>query len=93
MAQSKFVICIENSDYTASLEKRKIYQVITDAAAVKINYIRVVDESGGDYLYASSMSICQRPLKLLWFTPHKNGDNLDPNSNTPQIRSFRWLDL
>ena len=54
MAQSKFVICIENSDYTASLEKRKIYQVIPDATAAQIHHIRVVDESGDDYLYPAS---------------------------------------
>jgi len=57
MAQTKFVICIENSDYSASLEKRKIYRVIPDAAATKINHIRVVDESGDDYLYPAACFI------------------------------------
>ena len=51
MSQSKFVICIENQDYPVSLEKRKIYEVIPDTEAEEIGHIRVVDESGEDYLY------------------------------------------
>lgn len=57
MKDSKFVICIENSKYPASLEKRKIYEVLPDAAAEKIELIRVVDESGEDYLYPASCFI------------------------------------
>lgn len=57
MALSKFVICIENSDYPASLEKRKIYQVVPDATAAKINHIRILDESGDDYLFPASCFI------------------------------------
>ena len=48
---TQFVICIENSDYPASLEKRKIYETIVDADAKKHGQIRVIDESGEDYLY------------------------------------------
>jgi hypothetical protein len=57
MKDSKFVICIENTKYPASLEKRKIYEVIPDAAAEKIELIRVVDESGEDYLYPAACFI------------------------------------
>ena len=57
MKVSKFVICIENSDYPASLEKRKIYEVLPDAGAEKINHIRVVDESGEDYLYPAGFFV------------------------------------
>ena len=57
MALSKFVICIENSDYPASLEKRKIYQVVPDDTAAKINHIRILDESGYDYLFPASCFI------------------------------------
>ena len=46
-----FVICIKNEDYAASLETRKIYETIPDAAAAKHKQIRVIDESGEDYLY------------------------------------------
>ena len=51
MNRSHFVICIENSEYPASLEKRKIYEVIEDSEATKLGQLRVVDESGEDYLY------------------------------------------
>jgi len=57
MKDSKFVICIDNSDYPVSLEKRKIYEVLPDSGAEKINHIRVVDESGEDYLYPASYFI------------------------------------
>ena len=57
MKDSKFVICIENSDYPASLEKRKIYEVLPDKDAEKIKHLRVIDESGADYLYSASCFI------------------------------------
>lgn len=51
MKNSKFVICIENSGYLASLEKRKIYEVLSDSEADKVKHVRVIDESGEDYLF------------------------------------------
>jgi hypothetical protein len=51
MSKAHFVICIENSDYPASLEKRKIYETVADADAEKHGQLRVIDESGEDYLY------------------------------------------
>ena len=47
----KLVVCINNTGYEASLERRKIYSVLADSEARKHNMIRVVDESGEDYLY------------------------------------------
>jgi len=47
----KFVICIKNDDYPVSLELRKLYQVIADPDAEKSHQLRVIDESGEDYLY------------------------------------------
>jgi hypothetical protein len=47
----QFVICINNDDYPASLETRKIYEVLSDSDAGEHGQIRVVDESGEDYLY------------------------------------------
>ena len=47
----RFVICLDNSGYSASLERRKIYVSIPDAKAEKLGQIRVIDESGEDYLY------------------------------------------
>jgi len=46
-----FVICIRNDDYPASLEKRKLYVRLPDPEAEKNHYVRVIDESGEDYLY------------------------------------------
>ena len=51
MAKNNFVICIDNAEFPASLEKRKIYESIDDSDAAKHGQIRVVDESGEDYLY------------------------------------------
>ena len=50
----QFVVCINNVDYPASLELHKIYCVIPDEDAATEGDIRVVDESGEDYLYPSS---------------------------------------
>jgi hypothetical protein len=46
-----YVVCIENSDYPASLEPRKIYQQLPDSRAEQDGLLRVIDESGEDYLY------------------------------------------
>jgi hypothetical protein len=48
-----FALCVENKD-TEDLEKKKIYEVIPDEAALKEGFLRVIDESGEDYLYPAS---------------------------------------
>ena len=48
---SSYVLCIDNGGYPESLEVRKIYPVLADERAAANNYIRVVDETGEDYLY------------------------------------------
>jgi len=47
----QLVICLENEGYEVSLERRKIYQALPDPDAAKHRQIRVIDESGEDYLY------------------------------------------
>jgi hypothetical protein len=47
----QLVVCVENDGNAVSLEKRKIYVALRDAAAEKRNMLRIVDESGEDYLY------------------------------------------
>lgn len=47
----QFVVCVKNQGYAASLELRKIYQVVEDTRAEEHGLIRVIDESGEDYLY------------------------------------------
>ncbi|MGA2190973.1 MAG: hypothetical protein ABSH33_20845 [Steroidobacteraceae bacterium] len=49
-AVKKLVICIANSGYEVSLERRKIYVAISDSRADKLGMLRVIDESGSDYL-------------------------------------------
>lgn len=46
-----FMVCVSNRGYEASLEIRKIYEVLVDRVAEKYHQIRVIDESGEDYLY------------------------------------------
>ena len=52
---------LSHKDYAASLELRKLYQVVADAAAVKHHQVRVIDESGEDYLYPEEYFI---PVQL-----------------------------
>ena len=53
-----FAICVHNGEYAGTLELRKVYEVLSDPIAAKRNFVRVIDESGEDYLYPAS-----------WFVP------------------------
>lgn len=67
MSKSKllFAVCINNENYLASLEKRKIYQIISDQGAAEQNLIRVIDESGEDYLYPNNyFALIELPLSV-----------------------------
>jgi hypothetical protein len=55
-----FLICIENKGYGASLEIRKLYEQLPDKEAERHNQVRVIDESGEDYLYPSSFFVTVR---------------------------------
>ena len=50
----KFLLCVENEGYGASLEIRKLYEMLSDKEAERHNQVRIIDESGEDYLYPSS---------------------------------------
>jgi len=54
-ANKQLVVCIKNDGYLASLERRKIYVAIKDAEAEEHGLLRVVDESGDDYLYPKQL--------------------------------------
>ena len=56
-----FVVCVDNSDYPVSLDRYKIYQVTPDAEARAAGEIRIVDESGEDYLYSKERFVSIRP--------------------------------
>ena len=56
--QPKFVVCLQSTDYRASLELRKLYRLLPDEDAAQHGYLRIVDEAGEDYLYPEN-----------WFSP------------------------
>ncbi len=49
------LVCVDNAEYPAALEKRKIYIGLPDEGAEARGYVRVIDESGEDYLYPMSI--------------------------------------
>lgn len=55
-SETRFVVCIHNEGCD-DLELRKIYQVLPDEAAAEDDYIRVIDDSGEDYLYPAQYFI------------------------------------
>ena len=57
------VICISNEEYPASLTANRVYTVLPDAEAMKHGFIRVVDDSGEDYLYPESFFLPAEPAK------------------------------
>lgn len=60
-----FVVCVNNQDYPASLEVKKIYQFIPDEQATHHQMIRVIDESNEDYLYpADYFVVIQLPQSV-----------------------------
>jgi hypothetical protein len=61
----KFAICVNNSEYPASLELHKIYRVLPDEEAASDGDLRVIDESGEDYLYpADYFVLIELPRKI-----------------------------
>jgi hypothetical protein len=59
--EQQFAVCIRNDEYPASLEVRKLYQVLADSDAASRHFLRVIDESGEDYLYPEEYFI---PIEL-----------------------------
>ena len=53
-ARARYVLCVKNRGHATSLERRKVYRRLNDARASRHGLVRVVDESGQDYLYPSS---------------------------------------
>ncbi len=59
--KTKFAICVKNEDYPASLQLWKVYRVVKDEKAKRRNLVRIIDESGEDYLFSASYFI---PVEL-----------------------------
>ena len=53
--QPRFVVCVSVGSYPASLEARKVYQTLPDGVAESDGMVRVIDESGEDYLFPASL--------------------------------------
>lgn len=60
-AENRFALCVRNDGYPASLELRKIYEVVPDDQAAAHQQIRVIDESGEDYLFPTDYFV---PISL-----------------------------
>ena len=56
-SQPRFAVCIDNAAYPDDLKVRTIYHVLPDESASRSNYIRVVDETGEDYLYPAELFV------------------------------------
>ena len=64
-ATRNLAICLRNDGYEVSLERRKIYLTIPDELAAKHQLLRVIDESGEDYLYPSNcFAIVDLPTQI-----------------------------
>jgi len=65
MRSKYFAICLDNHGYKASLEVGKLYPVVPDKAAEKEGYLRVIDESGEDYAFATDrFHLVELPAKV-----------------------------
>jgi len=66
--KNKLLLCVNNEGYEASLELRKLYENIPDKEAERHNQLRIIDESGEDYLYPTAYFA---PIRLLTETKNK----------------------
>ena len=63
--KQRFAVCVDNTDYKVSLIPRKIYKVIPDEKAAQDDLIRIIDESGEDYLYhISHFVVVEFPIEV-----------------------------
>ena len=60
---ARFAICVRNAGVRASLELRKVYRLVADAAAASQGLVRVVDESGEDYLYPDTIRLSSNGVR------------------------------
>jgi hypothetical protein len=62
----QYVLCLKNRGCSGALEVRKVYRLVSDAAAEKRGLVRVIDESGEDYMYPASFFVAiEVPRKAL----------------------------
>jgi hypothetical protein len=95
MARKKagsWVLCAKNKGYPASLEIRKVYKALSDPDAEAHGFIRVVDESGDDYLYPSSLFVAVElppaAAKALQPRPRPGRPARKPGTPNPKPRNM-----
>lgn len=57
MSDEKFALCIDDRGYAASLERRKVYRRLSDPQAEQLGMVRIVDDTGEDYLFPSKLFV------------------------------------
>ena len=67
----KYVICLNNQGYIASLEVRKLYEILPDAKAEAMHCIRIVDEDGEDYIYPEKLFMPMEVSESVSLALHK----------------------
>src|SRR5438128_7776882 len=82
---SAFALCVRDGG-SEDLEQRKLYQVLPDRAAAREGYLRVIDESGEDYLYPSELFV---PLRLPAAIARRLMSASRPNIATPSSTKLR----
>jgi hypothetical protein len=60
-SDARFAVCIDDGGYVDDLKVRTVYQILPDDSAARSNYLRVIDETGEDYLYPASLFV---PIEL-----------------------------
>jgi hypothetical protein len=56
-SEARFAICINNGGYVDDLKARTVYQILPDESAARSDYVRVIDETGEDYLYPANLFV------------------------------------
>lgn len=89
-AAPSFAVCIDNSNYPAALELNKIYQIFPDARAAEDDYLRVIDESGEDYLYSADrfvvIDLPPRVKRSVTSPPNKSGPDENDARRSPRTK-------
>ncbi len=67
----KYVICLSNEGYVASLEVRKLYELLPDPKAEAMHCIRIVDEDGEDYIYPEKLFMPMEVSESVYRALHK----------------------
>jgi hypothetical protein len=87
-----FVLCVCNDGYPASLEVRKLYVAIPDRSARTADLIRVIDESGEDYLYPTGYFVtCPLPARVRQALLRRRGGRPATRTGTTRTRPVRVL--